>query len=59
MGKSLKSWEPGEVSGETLGAFWMTVEEVMDVLKCMNVDKSPCPDQGDPNTLREAREESM
>ena len=53
----MKTWEPGKVSADILGTVRITVEELMDVLKCIKVDKSPGPDQVYPRTLREAGED--
>ncbi|GCC32520.1 hypothetical protein chiPu_0010981 [Chiloscyllium punctatum] len=52
MEKDMKTWELEEVSCDILG----TGEEVLDVLECMEVDKSPGPDQTYSRTLQEARE---
>eukprot|EP00061_Rhincodon_typus_P005227 g24482.t1 len=57
MEKDMKTWEHGEVSGNILGAVHTTIEEVLEVLECMKVDKFPGPDQIYPRTLQEQREE--
>ncbi|XP_078077524.1 SH3 and multiple ankyrin repeat domains protein 2-like [Mustelus asterias] len=57
VAKYMKTWEPGKVSGDILGTVHITVEGVMDILKCMKVDKSPGPDRVYPRTLGEAGEE--
>eukprot|EP00061_Rhincodon_typus_P016807 g45209.t1 len=43
--KEMKTEELGEVSGNILGTVRITFEEVLEVLECMEVDKSPGPDQ--------------
>ncbi|XP_051883123.1 uncharacterized protein LOC127576591 [Pristis pectinata] len=57
MEKDMKSLELGKVNGEVLGIVHIKVEEVLDVLNGMKVNKSPGPDQVYRRTQREAREE--
>eukprot|EP00061_Rhincodon_typus_P009164 g32438.t1 len=56
---TMKTWELGEVSGDILGAVYFIVQVVLEVLECMEVDKSPGPDQIYPRTLPEAREDEV
>eukprot|EP00061_Rhincodon_typus_P018153 g47207.t1 len=55
--KDMKTWEFGEVTGDILGTVHIKGEEVLEVLECIKVDKSPGPDQINPRTMQEAREE--
>eukprot|EP00061_Rhincodon_typus_P006991 g28210.t1 len=57
MEKDMKIWELGEVSDDIMGKVHFTVEEVLEVLEHLKVDKSPGPDQMYPGTLQQAGEE--
>eukprot|EP00061_Rhincodon_typus_P015194 g42732.t1 len=55
--KDMNDRERGEINSDIMKNVLTTEEEVLDILKCMKVGKSPGPDQMYPRTLREAREE--
>eukprot|EP00061_Rhincodon_typus_P007613 g29471.t1 len=57
MEKDMKTCELREVSGDIFGTVHITVEEVLEVLECMRVDKLSGPDQIYPRNLQETREE--
>eukprot|EP00061_Rhincodon_typus_P007232 g28737.t1 len=53
--EDMEDIERGEINSNILKNFHIRKEEVLDVLKCIKVDKSLGPDQVYPRTLREAR----
>ena len=55
--KGMDVGELGEINSVVLRSVHITEEEVLEVLKCIKVDKSPGPDEVYPRMLWEAREE--
>eukprot|EP00061_Rhincodon_typus_P010632 g35082.t1 len=54
--KDMKARKPGEMNSDILKSVHIRKEQLLDVLKHTNMDKSPGPDQLYPRTLWEARE---
>ena len=55
--KSMDVRELGKINNDILRSVHIPEKEVLEVLKCIKVDKSPGPDELYPRTLWKAREE--
>jgi len=54
--KDMKAWEFRDVNSDVFNGTHITEDKVLEVLKCIKVDKSQGPDQMHPRILWEARE---